>query len=222
MQHLFLAYLALAPALGVLGLPALRAHAAWLGTGGVPNALMNVLIALAALAVVVYLGLSNELLQPPKKAWLLLLFILDTPLLMALSGFARSRLDFSGLGWDGLVEICGVMIGLECYAFRELAGRARLHGWRDTLRARSTEIKLMLLFFGPMLIGPLVLVALFLESWVQATFVLPAIAWSGYTYLRVMHKREVQRQDAWGWIVVGTFAVLIAFGVQNVVPKILL
>lgn len=199
-QHFFIGYSVLVPALAIVGLPALYRHAGWLGDPGL--APWGPFLALcSSVACIFYLGFASHRLSFPRNPLWCLALALDTPLVVVVAALFQGRTDSGIFGWDGVIELCSVMLA------------AIAIGMRARPRRDGLVMACVIGVFGAL--APCTLLVLLLESPGQAVVVGIAVAGGAATWFRLLRSAEIsERSDTWQtrWMLTGIGAVLAALG----------
>ena len=192
-------YMMAVPSLAVVGLTQLT---------GKPGDNVSLLFSTTALAWVVgisvfigtltYIALATELVRPPESNLYTLFLIIDTPVLVLLGALAGGSLEFNVLAYDGLIEALAAVLALIPIQFTGSIRMSRKVG-SDIPKA----MLLVLLFgAGPAAVLIAMLIGLAQEgSWVGIAAVTIAVAWSTWSYYRLLRYAKSQA-DNWGWVLI--------------------
>lgn len=198
-HRFFYLYMMAVPSLAVLGLTQLTGH---------PGANVSLLFSSTALAWIVgiavfigtltYIALATELVRPPANNLHTLLLIFDTPVLVFLGALAGGPPELDILAYDGLIEALAAVLALIPIQF---TGSIRIPAKSG---GDIPKAMLLVLLFGA---GPgAVLIALLVGlaqegSWVGIAAVTIAVAWSTWSYYRLLRYAKSQA-DNWGWVLI--------------------
>lgn len=209
MRRLFYLYMVAVPSLAIVGLINLsgapKANVALLFSNTALNWVMGLALFIGTLT---YLALATELMRPPQSSLRTLVVILDTPLLVLLGSLEQGAPQLDLLGYDGLIEAVAAVLALIPIQFSGSI-RVKAKTGSDILWAM---VLILLLGAGPGVVLGAMVAGLAMEgAWVGVASVLIAVAWSTYTYYRLVRYAKSDTEN-WGWILIA-LAIMAATGI---------
>ncbi|CAG0960705.1 hypothetical protein PLCT2_00739 [Planctomycetaceae bacterium] len=188
-ERVYWILIALTPALAALGIPDQHEHAFYFGRRPAAVGFFVFFGILSIPTLLAYLFVAFRKRLAPQL-WLRTAIILNGPVFALLALATRGRLDFSAFFWEGIVELAAMSTALA------LSGALAPLGKREVALQRVYDTYVV---FLSVVVGPLGLMLVMLESWLQAAVVLLGYGFATWMFFIMFRQTTVELQDADGF-----------------------